>query len=68
MVAAAASGLGVALAPPAMFTRDLASERLVQPFAITVDAGRYWLTHLLSRKRDPAMQAFRDWLLAEAAR
>lgn len=68
MVAAAASGLGVALAPPAMFTRDLASERLVQPFAITVDAGRYWLTHLLSRKRDPAMQAFRDWLLAEATR
>lgn len=68
MVAAAASGLGVALAPPAMFTRDLASERLVQPFATTVDAGRYWLTHLLSRKLDPAMQAFRDWLLAEAAR
>lgn len=67
MVAAAAAGLGVALAPPAMFTHELATERLVQPFPVTVDAGRYWLTHLLSRKPDPAMQAFRAWLLAEAA-
>ncbi|OWK32251.1 LysR family transcriptional regulator [Sphingomonas mucosissima] len=68
MVAAAAAGLGVALAPAAMFTRDLASERLVQPFALEVDTGRYWLTRLLSRKPDPAMQSFRDWLLAEAGR
>jgi LysR family transcriptional regulator of beta-lactamase len=67
MVAAASAGLGVALAPPAMFTHELATERLVQPFPITVDAGRYWLTHLLSRKPDPAMQTFRAWLLAEAA-
>ena len=66
MVAAAAAGLGVALAPPIMFSRELASERLVQPFAIELDAGRYWLTRLHSRKPDPAMRSFRDWLLAEA--
>jgi LysR family transcriptional regulator of beta-lactamase len=67
MAGAAAAGLGVALAPRAMCLRDLASERLVQPFAIEVDAGRYWLTRLLSRKEGPAMQAFRRWLLDQSA-
>jgi len=66
MASAAMAGLGVALAPRAMFLRELAAEQLVQPFAIEIDAGRYWLTHLLSRKPSPAMQAFRDWLLTEA--
>lgn len=67
MVAAAAGGPGVALAPAAMFARDLTAERLVQPFAITIDAGRYWLTRLMSRKESEAMQAFRKWLLGEIA-
>ncbi|GEM71683.1 LysR family transcriptional regulator [Sphingomonas aquatilis NBRC 16722] len=67
MAGAAAAGQGVALAPRAMCLRDLASERLIQPFAIEVDAGRYWLTRLLSRKESPAMQAFRRWLLDQSA-
>lgn len=67
MVAAATNGLGVALAPAAMFTRELSSERLVQPFDIRVDAGRYWLTRLFSRKESDAMRAFRHWLLSEVA-
>jgi LysR family transcriptional regulator of beta-lactamase len=29
--------------------------------------GRYWLTWLKSRVPAPAMLAFRDWILAEAA-
>ena len=66
MASAAMAGLGVALAPRAMFLRELAAEQLVQPFAIEIDAGRYWLTHLLSRKPSPAMRAFRDWLVTEA--
>lgn len=66
MVVAAANGLGVALAPAAMFTRELAAERLVQPFDVAIDAGRYWLTRLFSRKESDAMQAFRHWLLSEA--
>jgi LysR family transcriptional regulator of beta-lactamase len=66
MVAAAVNGLGVALAPAAMFTRELIAERLVQPFDIAVDAGRYWLTRLLSRKESEAMRSFRHWLLREA--
>lgn len=66
MASAAMAGLGIALAPRAMFVRELAAEQLVQPFAIEIDAGRYWLTYLLSRKPSPAMRAFRQWLSTEA--
>ena len=67
MAAAAASGQGVALAPPSMFAHDLAAERLVQPFAVEIDAGRYWLTRLMSRPESDAMRRFREWLLEEIA-
>ncbi len=67
MATAAAAGQGIALAPPAMFTRELAAEILVQPFAITVDAGRYWLTRLMSRPESDAMARFRGWLTDEIA-
>ncbi len=67
MAGAAMAGLGVALAPRAMFLRELAAEQLVQPFGLEIDAGRYWLTHLLSRKPGLAMAAFRQWLVAAAA-
>jgi LysR family transcriptional regulator of beta-lactamase len=62
MAQAAASGAGVALLPARMFESDLAAERLVQPFAILLDAGRYWLTRLHSRAETQAMAAFRTWL------
>ena len=65
MVGVAMTGLGIALAPPAMFTREMAAERLVQPFALEVNAGRYWLTRLLSRKNRTTMRTFRNWLLKE---
>ena len=64
MVHAAQLGEGVALAPPSMFVRELQQGRLVQPFALEVDVGGYWLTRLLSREPTPAMQAFSNWLLA----
>ena len=67
MTAAAASGLGVALAPAAMFSRDLAAERLIRPFDIEVALGGYWLTRLHSRPDSPAMSAFRDWVMQDAA-
>ena len=66
MVSAASSGFGVALAPSAMFGRELAAERLVAPFAASVTTGRYWLTRLHSRGETAAMGAFREWLRAEA--
>lgn len=65
MGSAAAAGLGIALVPAAMLTRELASELLVQPFPIEVDVGRYWLTRLISRPENAAMRHFRDWLMEE---
>jgi len=67
MVASAMAGRGVALAPAALFAQDLAAGRLVRPFAMEVDLGRYWLTRLHTRAPTPAMRSFRDWLLARAA-
>ena len=64
MAEAAVQGAGVALLPARMFERDLRQERLVQPFAIEVTLGAYWLTRLKSRAETRAMQAFRSWLLA----
>ena len=54
---------GLALAPPALFARELQSGQLAQPFAMAVDVGGYWLTRLKSRPSTPGMQAFRSWLL-----
>jgi LysR family transcriptional regulator of beta-lactamase len=48
-----------------MIAADLARERLVQPFATEVHAGRYWLTRLRSRPVTAAMREFRHWLLAQ---
>jgi LysR family transcriptional regulator of beta-lactamase len=62
IASAAAGGGGVALLPGRLFEQDLASGRLVQPFDLCVDAGRYWLTRLKSRLETPAMTTFRTWL------
>lgn len=66
MAEAAAQGLGVALAPPAMFGRALEAGILVRPFAAEVSLGGYWLTWLKSRRPSPALGAFSAWLEAEA--
>ena len=62
---AAAGGAGVALLPLRMFEQELAEGRLLQPFAATLELGRYWLTRLRSRaEREPARR-FREWLQAQ---
>jgi len=63
LVEAAARGVGVALVPVAMFSHDIATGRIVQPFDIAVHTGSYWLTRLKSREETPAMTAFREWLV-----
>ena len=63
MVQAAMLGEGVALAPPAMFRRELESGRIVRPFATQASVDGYWLTRLKSRPAGRAMQQFRRWLL-----
>lgn len=67
IAAAAMQGAGVALLPVTMIAAELARERLVQPFATEVHAGRYWLTHLRSRPVTAAMSEFREWLLAASS-
>jgi LysR family transcriptional regulator of beta-lactamase len=63
MVQAAMAGAGVALAPSAMFRRELASGQLVQPFAIEIDVGRYWLTRSLGRDTSLSFEVLREWLV-----
>jgi LysR family transcriptional regulator of beta-lactamase len=67
MVEASVQGAGVALAPPLMFSRHLASGVLEQPFGIYISKGSYWLVRLKSRPMNTAMEAFRVWLLDQAA-
>ncbi|WLI04237.1 MULTISPECIES: LysR family transcriptional regulator [Pseudomonas] len=63
MMEAALQGIGVALAPAMMFTRQLSTDVIRQPFDVTITTGSYWLTRLQSRTQTPAMAAFKDWLL-----
>ncbi|MET3854052.1 LysR family transcriptional regulator [Rhizobium sp. OAE497] len=62
MVEAAMQGAGIALAPPLMFSRQLASGEIEQPFPIYISKGSYWLTRLKSRPVTLAMENFRRWL------
>lgn len=64
MVQAAMAGAGIALAPATMFRRELATGRLVQPFAIEIDVGRYWLTRSLGRDPSPAFDMLKEWLVS----
>lgn len=66
MVQCALQGLGIALAPPAMFERELAEGRLVQPFAVELDAGGYWLTRLALKPVGDGGNAFAAWIARAA--
>ena len=63
MMEAALQGAGIALAPPLMFSRQLAAGAIEQPFDIVITTGSYWLTRLQSRSETAAMTAFKNWLL-----
>jgi LysR family transcriptional regulator of beta-lactamase len=67
MANAAVQGAGVALLPVSMFSRELCSAELVQPFDCTVDVGRYWLSARRRRQNSQAMTIFANWLKAETA-
>lgn len=65
LVEAATQGLGVALVPAAMFSRDICAGRIVQPLDVGIVTGAYWMTRLRSRTETSAMVAFKRWIAAE---
>lgn len=64
---AAADGVGVAMGIRPYVDDDLAAGRLVAPFAVSVPKrGGWYLVYRPGRAADPALTAFRRWILAEA--
>jgi LysR family glycine cleavage system transcriptional activator len=65
----AVAGHGVALVTPGFVADDLKAGRLVQLFDVIGTAGdKYFLVYPESRRNQPKIRKFRDWLLAEAKR
>ncbi|WP_045728273.1 LysR substrate-binding domain-containing protein [Xanthomonas sp. GPE 39] len=64
----AVAGHGVALLPLRLFTPDLDAGRLLCPFPLPIDLGRYWLTRLRSRAESDAARRLREWLQREQAK
>ena len=61
---AAMAGQGFALLTPFLWRGDVASGRLVQPFALTSTGGyAYWLAYPPERRMVPKVKRFREWLL-----
>lgn len=70
VIEAAVSGQGVALAKQAVASADLATGRLIAPFAdgsTAIDFG-YWLVWPKGRHLSPDVRAFLKWVKAEAAK
>jgi len=66
---AAIEGHGVVATIPVLAEADLNAARLVTPFALRVPlASAYYFVCREDAARRPAVAAFREWLLAEAAR
>lgn len=68
-IEAAVEGQGVAVVPEFMVAPDLKSGRLVKPFpTLEIRHGASWyLACLEERIKEPRIQHFRDWLVAEIA-
>lgn len=65
-IEAAVNGLGLALVPDFYVTAELRDGRLVEPLPghRVQRPGGYYLLHLKTRDRDPAIRAFRTWLFS----
>ncbi|MBM3530877.1 MAG: transcriptional regulator GcvA [Alphaproteobacteria bacterium] len=65
---AAVDGQGVALSRTALVAWDLIGGRLVRPFDIAMTASfGYWIVCSKAAAKLPKIEAFTEWLLAEAA-
>jgi DNA-binding transcriptional LysR family regulator len=66
---AAIDGLGIVMAPPALFLDDLAEGRLHRPFELLVSTDKsYWLVVPEAWTERPKIKTFRSWIHAELAR
>lgn len=65
-IEAAVNGLGLALVPDFYVTGEMRDGRLVEPLPAhrVSRPGGYYLLHLKTRERDPAIRAFRNWLFS----
>jgi LysR family glycine cleavage system transcriptional activator len=64
---AAVAGHGVALALAPLVEEDLASGRLVRPFAFELRSSfSFWIVCARTRAHTAPIKAFRNWLLSEA--
>jgi LysR family glycine cleavage system transcriptional activator len=62
----AIAGQGVAILTPLLYRDELASGRLVQPFALRARDGRgQWLIYPENRRNVPKIRAFRQWIVKE---
>jgi LysR family glycine cleavage system transcriptional activator len=71
LVQAALEGSAVVLAEFAMVAGDLAEGRLVRPLELSLRVApefAYFLVYPQAATDDPRIAAFRDWILAEAAK
>ena len=69
VIDAAIDGQGIALARTTLAASDLISGRLVRPFAEALRLSKtYWIVCPKATAALPKITAFRNWLLAEAAR
>lgn len=69
LIEAAVAGQGVALARSALAADDLASGRLVRPFAFNLPAEfAYYIVCPEANADQPKVVAFREWLLQESGR
>lgn len=69
-IQAAVDGQGVALGDWSLAAADIAAGRLVRPFELTLKAPprfAYWIITPPRNTEKPLVNAFRDWLLAEAS-
>lgn len=65
---AAKAGQGVAILSTALYDDDLAEGRLIQPFDLVLPSDRaFYLVYPQTRRNQPKIRAFRDWILAEMA-
>lgn len=63
------AGYGIALLTPLFWRAELRSGRMVQPFAhVHFPGTSHWLVYPETKRNQPKIAAFREWLLAEVGK